>query len=149
MRTGWLNSLAVRRLVPFVLLTLVLAACGTTVPGGKHLTTPTPVTVIGKAPHPPDAAAAGKTVFVSSGCGACHTFTPAATTGKVGPNLDNLAAYAKAANKGPLPEFVKDSIVDPGAYIAPGFPNAMPGTYAKSLTPQQLADVVAFLVKGP
>ena len=33
--------------------------------------------------------------------------------------------------------------------VAPGFSNVMPGTYAHSLTPKQLADVVAFLVKGP
>ena len=29
--------------------------------------------------------AAGKVVFNSSGCAACHVFTPAASTGKVGP----------------------------------------------------------------
>ncbi|HEX4521799.1 MAG TPA: cytochrome c [Gaiellaceae bacterium] len=142
-----------RRLVPFALLALLLAACGTTVPGGKHVTTPTAVTVIGKAPQPPAAvvgdAAAGKALFVSTGCGACHVFTPAGTTGKVGPNLDNLAAYAKAANQGALPDFVKNSITDPGAYVAPGFSNIMPGTYAQSLSPKQLADVVAFLAKGP
>jgi cytochrome c551/c552 len=135
----------VRRLVPFTLLAVLLAACGTTVPGGKHVTTPTPVTVIGKAPTP---TLPGKAVFLSSGCSACHVFTPAGSTGKVGPNLDNLAAYAKAANQ-PLPDFVKTSIVNPGAYIAPGFPNAMPPTYGKSLSPQQLTDLVAFLVKGP
>jgi cytochrome c551/c552 len=135
----------VRCLAPLTLLALVLAACGTTVPGGKHETTPTPVTIIGKAPTP---TLPGKAVFLSSGCGACHTFTPAGSTGKVGPNLDHLAAYAKAAGQ-PLPVFVKTSIVDPSAYIAPGFPNVMPGTYGKSLTPQQLTDLVAFLVKGP
>ena len=121
-----------RRLVPFAVLALLLAACGTTVPGGKHVTTPTPVTIIGKAPAP---TLPGKAVFLSQGCGACHVFTPAGTTGKVGPNLDNLAAYAKAANQGSLADFVKNSIVDPGAYVAPGFPNVMPGTYGKSLTP--------------
>src|SRR3954451_22983483 len=29
-------------------------------------------------------AANGKAVFMSTGCGACHTFTPAGTSGKVG-----------------------------------------------------------------
>jgi mono/diheme cytochrome c family protein len=143
----------VRRFVPLVLVALMLAACGTTVPGGKHVTTPTPVTVVGKAPKPPAPVlgdpSAGKAVFVSQGCGACHTFTPAGTNGKVGPKLDNLAEYAKAANQGSLEDFVHESIVDPSAYVAPGFSNVMPPTYANSLTPKQLADVVAFLVKGP
>ena len=35
------------------------------------------------------AAAAGKQVFVSNGCGACHTLKEAGTSGAVGPNLDN------------------------------------------------------------
>ncbi len=33
-------------------------------------------------------AAAGKQVFVSNGCGACHTLKEAGTSGAVGPNLD-------------------------------------------------------------
>ena len=135
-----------RRLVAFAVLAAVLAGCGTTVPGGKHVTTPTPVTVIGALPKPEDP---GKLVFTSSGCGASPTFAPAGATGKVGPNLDHLAAYAKAANMGTLPEFTKQSIIDPGAYIAPGYPNAMPPTFGKTLTPAQLDAVVAFLVKGP
>ena len=133
---SWLDS-AGRAPSPTVVLPILarpsLAACGTTVPGGKHVTTPTPVTVIGKAPKPPAAVvgdpAAGKAVFVSSGCGACHTFTPAGTTGKIGPNLDNLADYAKAANQGSLEDFVHESIVDPGAYVAPGYSNVMPSRH--------------------
>jgi len=130
----------------------VLVGCSTTVPGGKKVTTPTPETVIGKLPTlgPKGNPARGKQVFVSTGCGACHTFTPAATTGKVGPNLDNLAAAAQRANQGTLEQFTRASIVDPGAYIAPGFPaGVMPTTYGQQLKPQQLSDVVAFLVAGP
>ena len=44
-------------------------------------------------------AAAGKALFISTGCGACHTFTPAATTGKIGPNLDLLESYANKAGQ--------------------------------------------------
>lgn len=146
-----INSQAVRRFVPVALLALLLAGCGG-VPGRGHTTTPTPETIIGKPPTPVTIVAdpvAGKKVFVDSGCGACHTFIPAETTGKIGPNLDNLAAYAKAANQG-LVAFTTQSIVDPNAYIAPGFSaNIMPGNYGTTLTPKQLADLVAFLVKGP
>jgi cytochrome c1 len=151
---GRLDSRALRRLAPLVVLAALAVGCGTTVPGGKNVTTPTPATVIGPLPRPPSAvvgnAAAGKPVFLTSGCAACHTFTPAAATGKIGPNLDNLAVYAQKAGK-PLEPFIRAAIVSPPAsYVPPGFPtNVMPTTYGTSLTAQQLADVVAFLAKGP
>ena len=36
-------------------------------------------------------AANGEEVFASAGCGGCHTFEAAGSTGSVGPNLDELA----------------------------------------------------------
>jgi cytochrome c551/c552 len=142
----------VRRLACLVLLALLLVGCSSTVPGGKKVTTPTPQTVIGKLPTlgPKGDPLAGKSVFVSKGCGACHLFTPAGTTGKIGPNLDNLAAEAATADQGTLEQFTRASIVDPGAYVAPGYPaGVMPTNYGSTLTQQQLADLVAFLVQGP
>jgi hypothetical protein len=50
--------------------------------------------------------------------------------------------------KGKSPEFVRTSIVDPNAVIAPGFqPNVMPQTYGSSLSSKQIADLVAFLTQ--
>ena len=141
-----------RRLVVLIALAALLAGCSKTVPGGKKVTTPTPDTVVGKLPTlgPQGNPARGKPVFVSKGCGACHTFKPAGTTGKIGPNLNNLAASAQRANQGTLSQFIRASIVDPGAYVAPGFPaGVMPSTYAQQLSAQQLADLVAFLAQGP
>ena len=92
--------------------------------------------------------AAGLSVFNANGCSSCHTLSAANATGKVGPDLDNLVAYAKRANQ-PLEAFVHDSIVDPNAYIQPGYPkNVMPGTFGQSLTKSQLDAVVAFLVQS-
>jgi cytochrome c oxidase subunit 2 len=92
-------------------------------------------------------AGAGKTVFNAQGCGACHTFTPAGATAKVGPDLDKLSAFAQGAGK-PLEEFVHESIVDPDAYVEKGFPpNLMPKTYA-SLPKDQLDALVSYLVEG-
>src|SRR5438132_727690 len=48
--------------------------------------------------------AAGKALFASSGCAACHEFKPAASNGKVGPSLDNLKDAAAKAGK-PLDQF--------------------------------------------
>lgn len=84
-------------------------------------------------------AAAGKKVFDAQGCGSCHTFQPAGSSGNVGPNLSE-------ALKGKDAAFIHQSIVDPNAVIASGFqPNVMPQTYGSQLSDQQLADLVAFL----
>ena len=41
----------------------------------------------------------GKEIFASAGCGGCHTYGPAGSSGTVGPNLDdaNVAAEQAAA----------------------------------------------------
>ena len=44
-------------------------------------------------------AAAGKALFASSGCVACHVFKPAGSTGKVGPDLDELKGSAAKAGQ--------------------------------------------------
>jgi cytochrome c oxidase subunit 2 len=90
---------------------------------------------------------AGLGAFNSNGCSACHTFKPAGSTATTGPDLDNLPAYARRAGK-PLAAFVRESIVDPNAYIEKGYqPNIMPSTF-KSLPKQQLDALVQFLTGG-
>jgi mono/diheme cytochrome c family protein len=105
-------------------------------------TTTAPAAVTGNA-------AAGKVIFnTTGGCGACHTFAAAGSTGTVGPHLDMLAPAAKAANEALVP-FVRQSIVDPNAVIATGFTaGVMPPNFGTSLTKAQIDDLVAFLVKG-
>jgi cytochrome c551/c552 len=151
-----LHSAPVRRfalIAVIAALALLAVGCGDTVPGGKSVVTPTPETVVGKAPKAPVAlkgnAAAGKAVFASAGCSACHTFTPAGSKGTIGPDLDKLAQYARQANQGTLAQFTSASITDPGAYVAPGYqPGIMPTTFGQSLKAQELADLVAFLDQG-
>jgi mono/diheme cytochrome c family protein len=126
---------------------LLLVACG----GGTYVQ-PLPETVVGKLTtnQPTGDQAAGKKLFLgSAGCGGCHTYTPAGSTAKVGPDLDNLAADAKKANHGTVAEYAHESILNPNAYIAPGFssPSAMP-SYSGQLSEQQVADLVAFLTQG-
>jgi mono/diheme cytochrome c family protein len=94
--------------------------------------------------------AAGKKVYTSSGCGGCHTFKPAGSTGKVGPILTkvSLAAHAKSATQS-LTAYIRTSVVVPNAYVAKGQKKGiMPSTYGKSLSKKQLDDLVAFLAKG-
>jgi cytochrome c oxidase subunit 2 len=89
---------------------------------------------------------AGKAVFASNGCGSCHTLRAAGTTGTVGPDLDKLPAYAKQAGK-PLEDFVRESIVDPNAYVQPGFQGNVMPPFA-TLPKDQLDSLVQFLVES-
>ena len=116
---------------------LVLAGCGS-----QGVKTATPNTVVGTVKQE----APGKAIFTTQGCGACHTYAPAGpeANGNIGPDLDKLADYAKQA-KQPLKAFVTKSIVNPNAYVQPGFPkNVMPKSYA-SLPANDLKDLVDFL----
>jgi cytochrome c oxidase subunit 2 len=93
-------------------------------------------------------AAAGKALFESQGCSACHTFAPAGSNGTTGPDLDHLAADAQKANRGSLQKYTTESIVDPGAYVVPNYPNGvMPGNFG-ALGQKKIADLVAFLTGG-
>lgn len=74
--------------------------------------------------------AAGAKVFASAGCTACHTFTAAKATGKVGPNLDKLSLDAAAA-----------------AVVITNGRNAMP-PFKGRLSAAQIADVAAYLLAG-
>ncbi len=120
-----------------VLGVLLLAGCG-----GEKVVSPTgPVegTLPKAAKGDPTA---GKKVFADNGCGGCHTFKAAGTNGTTGPNLDE-------ALKGKSADFIRQSIVDPNAEIAKGYPpNVMPPTYGQQLSSKQIADLVAFLQKG-
>jgi len=95
----------------------------------------------GKAPAGP----AGLAVFQEFGCGGCHTLKSAGANGKVGPDLDNLKKEAADAHRGTLEAFIRESILKPDAYIAPGFPAAMPPTLGSTIPPAKLDQLVSYL----
>lgn len=132
-------------LAGLALFAFVAAGCGS-----QGVVEPTAQTVVGSLPQAAPVAkgdpAAGKKLFAANGCGGCHTFKPAGSSGKVGPDLDNLAADAQKANRGSLAQYVAESIKNPNAYIVPGFqPGVMPAF--SSLSDKQIADLVAFLTQ--
>jgi cytochrome c oxidase subunit 2 len=120
-------------------LAFVLAAAGC---GGEEVVDPTPDTVVGSVAEqtvPEGNAEAGKTVFTDAGCGACHTFAAAGTSGTTGPDLDESL-------QGKDELYIYNSIVNPDAEVAEGFqPGLMPKTYGEQLDDKQLGDLVAFL----
>jgi cytochrome c oxidase subunit 2 len=91
----------------------------------------------------------GLAVFQQNGCSSCHTFKPASATGKIGPDLDELKSSAAKANRGPLDTFIEESIVDPSAYVAPGFSDGvMPHIYKQQISADQLQQLVQYLSQG-
>jgi cytochrome c oxidase subunit 2 len=88
-------------------------------------------------------------VFISSGCGSCHTFKPAGANGTIGPNLATTPTVDANKTHIQLAAFIRESIVKPNAYISPGYPRGvMPQTFATSLTKTELDNLVAFIISG-
>ena len=72
------------------------------------------------------------------GCIACHTVSNSLST--IGPELTTLASRASK-------EQIRQSIIDPAAIIAPGFPPIMPADYINTMTIKELEMLVSFLAK--
>ena len=124
-----------RSIVLLAPLVVLLAGCG-----GKTVS-PTPETVIGTiaaptttasvgAKLPPGHAEAGKAVFATAGCGACHTLAAAGSSGKVGPNLDQ--------GKFELSR-IQEQVINGGGGMPP---------FKSQLSNQQIADVSQFVYES-
>ncbi len=104
----------------------------------------------------------GQKVFASQPCGSCHDITHPFPGGFICPNLGNISEEAARIVRSPgytgkaidAAGYIRESIVDPNAYIVPGKqfrqPNGeslMPKIFAQVLTPAELDDLVAFLMR--
>jgi nitric oxide reductase subunit C len=104
--------------------------------------------------------ALGQALFrsVAPACGACHSVAP--NVNMAGPSLAGIGENAKARiasadYKGQAKDaagYIRESIEHPSAYLVPGpmystdGQSFMPPTYAKDLTPEQIDQLVAYLV---
>lgn len=103
----------------------------------------------GDAPEDGESAlAAGREIFTSAGCDACHTLGDADASAQVGPELDALADVAEERKPGmSAEEYVKESIVDPPAFVVEGYSgDTMPQTYEDQLTPEEIDTLVEYLL---
>ena len=127
-----------RRLLAITLLSSAVAVAGC---GSGETVTPTPETVqgtIAQATVAEGDPAAGKEVYAAQGCGSCHTFEEAGSTGQVGPNLDESL-------QGDDADFIRESIVDPDAEIAEGYqPGVMP-SFEGQLSDTEIEALVEYL----
>jgi cytochrome c553 len=121
-------------LVAVLALAVVVVGCG-----GGDPSTAEPETVEGTVPTEDGGgggggggegdAAAGKEVYASAGCGSCHTFADAGTTGTVGPDLDQSSADFAAA---------QEQIANGGG----GMP-----AFSGQLSDEEIANVAAYVVE--
>jgi len=91
---------------------------------------------------------AGRELFITLGCTVCHTISsiPEAI-GLLGPNQDRLATTAANRVEGlSAEEYIRQSILDPSAFIVEGFFDLMPSNFGDLLSEEELNDLVAFLL---
>ena len=97
-----------------------------------------------------DPVAHGKQIYDKLGCNACHAI--GGQGGTTGPDQTTLATTAVQRIKDPgykgnardAAGYIRESIIQPGAYVVPGFPdNLMPTTFGQQLSAQDLDDLVA------
>lgn len=111
---------------------LVPSEC-TVPPGVTPDPTPTPTPDTGNGGGDPAVA-----LLSNFGCGACHAIAGTPLNGAVGPALDNIGAQGA--------DYVRESIVDPNAVIADGYPGGiMPQTFGDAIPADQLDQIVEYL----
>ncbi len=89
----------------------------------------------------------GETIALTFGCIGCHALDPAVVL--TGPTWHNVGDTAVVRVPGESPaEYLYQSITDPNAFIAPNYPgNVMPANFTESMSPEQIADMVAYLLQ--
>jgi glucose/arabinose dehydrogenase/cytochrome c2 len=98
----------------------------------------------------PVSAAEGRRLFEISGCLACHS-TDGSNISKYGPTLKGLfgqqRTFPKAGRVFADEAYLRESILDPSAKIAPGFEKVEAGmpSYAGVLTPRQIDSIILFI----
>ncbi len=91
--------------------------------------------------------AAAETLALQYGCVGCHAIDPNEV--KTGPTWHNMGDIAIIRVPGESPaQYLYESIVNPNAHIAPGYPgNIMPQNFAELMSAQEIGDMVAYLLQ--
>ncbi|GAB4571378.1 MAG: cytochrome c oxidase subunit II [Anaerolineae bacterium] len=88
--------------------------------------------------------AAGEALYTGLGCVACHTLDGSV---RVGPSYLGIGERAGSMVDGlSAEEYVVESIINPCAFVVEGYTCVMPQNYGDQLSPQDLADLVAFIL---
>jgi mono/diheme cytochrome c family protein len=96
----------------------------------------------------------GKALTVKFACTACHidantgpAWLPTPTEPGIGVRAETRYTETGYTGKATTPDqYLYESISDPAVYLVPGFQNIMPGTFSSQLSPQDMADIIAYLL---
>lgn len=88
----------------------------------------------------------GPALIQRHGCAACHEGNSA---GRLAPGYADLAERA-GERRPPLTAaaYIYESIIYPGAYTVEGYQNNMPRLYESQIPPDELRDIIAYLLSG-
>ena len=122
-----------RPAVALIALMLALGACGG---GGGE----------GAADLEGEALFAQTTLEGQAGCSTCHSPSPGRVI--VGPSLANIGAEAGSRVAGmSAEEYIRESILDPSAYVVEGFPDGqMPSVWGDVLSDAQITALIDYLL---
>ena len=152
---GWISRIDTQGWPPRPIL-----VSGAAIPG-TQMASATPAPAAAGSPIAPSAepVAQGQALFASAnpGCFACHSVSPGVAM--AGPSLAGLGTRAGAAVKDPAYKgkatdangYIRESIVNPHAHLVPGPTfsaqgrSFMPDQYDKTLKPEQIDALVAYL----
>jgi mono/diheme cytochrome c family protein len=89
----------------------------------------------------------GETLALANGCIGCHVLDPnQVMSGPTWYHMGDTAANRRAGVSPAL--YIYESIVAPNAYVVSGYPaNVMPQNYGDTISLQDLADLVAYLLQ--
>jgi mono/diheme cytochrome c family protein len=115
-----------------------------------------PATAVAFLNEFPDGDAAnGEELYVTYGCSGCHGVPDGSVPAAIGPDLSNIAEVGATRVDGYTAEmYVYESILHPNVVIAPecptgpclGPPSTMPANFIERMNPQDLADIMAYLL---
>lgn len=95
---------------------------------------------------PSDPVARGQDLYETRGCLGCHSLDGSRLAGPTFRGLfGSERAFADGSTGVADEDYLRTSIVDPGAKVVEGFNNIMPGTYGQELTEEQIQALIAFI----
>ena len=94
-----------------------------------------------------DAPDQGQRLFLAKGCSGCHTLEGVAETASVGPNLSSLRELAGERIPGVSgPDYVRQSLREPQAFIAPGFEASFVNMPTLKLSDSEVQSLIELLL---
>ena len=98
----------------------------------------------GAAPAPP--AKTPQEFFQKYGCGACHKHEKGGIAGAIAPDLTHVGSIAGKRKPGMnAKDYIRESILNPTAFVVPGMPPIMPPGFGDKMTGGEFEMIVTFL----